>query len=404
MSQTTVRNQPVRSIKNRVNQVYEKYWNYTAAFTDFSGSKFLDTLKTCLDFIDSHKGTFSEAVYSSLQETLQKAVPVTGNGWDATQRKRINQLVKLGFINPFLSSYTQLSRDYLDAKTDRKRKNILSKIVYKYANFCNSTTNDVQTAQLSFFLKSLEEVESFNDWDLATLMTIDIASFGKDYADRQDLDQRCQEYDVRGFIERKYNQISHLKNVLGKIDDLVVYDKSIYFKTDAEQLFGNEMSKKNVRDPYLQRVYKSELEDESCSQYHCETPKCMLEGLCYPVMIASHIKPYSHCDEKDQFAVNNGLLLSKNLDSLFDLGYITFDDDGIIVPSKVLDQDLINYLSRYRLNKCFINPERMKYMEYHRANVFEKKFSRSHGMRKNTFQMAREVELYSNVADNGVKI
>ena len=103
----------------------------------------------------------------------------------------------------------------------------------------------------------------------------------------------------------------------------------------------------------------------------------MLEGLSHPVLIASHIKPYSHCknDEYAQFDVNNGLLLSKSTDSLFDLGYITFDNEGIIIPSRVLNEDMVHYLAQFRLHRDFINSKRMEYMDYHRNVVFEKRYS-----------------------------
>ena len=123
------------------------------------------------------------------------------------------------------------------------------------------------------------------------------------------------------------------------------------------------------------RMPKTELEDESTLVYNSKIPKCMLEGLSYPVLIASHIKTYKSSEPDEAFDVNNGLLLSKNTDSLFDLGYMTFDNDGTIIPSKVLCGDIVAYLSKYKLNKSFINPKRMKYMDYHRKYVFEKRFS-----------------------------
>ena len=374
-------------MRNRVNQVYEKYWNYTAAFTNFEGKLFRGVLAACVEFIDAHKAEpySAEKNYES-QEFLQNRYPSLAikeeDTW-FTQRKRWNQLVKLGFIRPFLNGYPIETKEYLSATTERKRKSILSKIVYKYANFLNSTTNDIHTDQLMFFIKSLEEIGSISEMQLATMMTIDIRDFDKEYATIDDLNRQYAEVDVEDFYERKYNQVSHLKNVLGKLEDLTVRDKVLYFKTDADRLFGDEESRKNVRDPYLQRVYKSELEEESCIHFECDTPKCMLEGLSYPVLIASHIKPYSHCkdDVREQFDVNNGLLLSKSTDSLFDLGYITFDNNGIIVPSKVLDSDMINYLSKLRLHRDFINPKRMDYMEYHRNVVFEKRYSASNSNR-----------------------
>ena len=64
---------------------------------------------------------------------------------------------------------------------------------------------------------------------------------------------------------------------------------------------------------------------------------------------------------------------------------MTFDDNGIIVPSRVLDSDMINYLSQYRLHKDFINAKRMEYMEYHRNHIFEKRY-KSLSARKYVFQ------------------
>ncbi len=378
-------------MRNKVNQVYERYWNYTAAFTNFEDTLFRGVLSACIEFIDNHHDEpYSPEKNKESWKFLQSRYPSLArkeeDAW-VTQRKRWNQLVKLGFISPYLSGYPIETREYLNATTARKRKNILSKIVYKYANFLNSTTNDIHTKQLTFFIKSLEEIGSFNEMELATIMTIDIHDFDKEYVTKDDLERQYAEVDVEDFFKRKYNQVRHMKNLLSKLEDLTLHNNVLYFKTDADRIFGDEETKKNVRDPYLQRVYKSELEEESCLHFECETPKCMLEGLSYPVLIASHIKPYSHCkdDEHAQFDVNNGLLLSKSTDSLFDLGYITFENDGTIKPSKVLNEDLIKYLSKFRLDSDFINPKRMEYMEYHRNAVFEKRYS-THNVKKYVFQ------------------
>lgn len=370
-------------MRNRVNQVYENYWNYTAAFTDFEDDLFRGVLSACLEFIDAHRNeVYSPKKNKESWKFLQSRYPSLAkkeeDAW-VTQRKKWNQLVKLGFIRLFLSGYPIETREYLTATTARKRKSILSKIVYKYANFLNSTTNDIHTKQLAFFIKSLEEVGSFSEMELATLMTIDIQEYDKEYVTKEDLKRQYAEIDVEDFFQRKYNQVRHMKNLLGKLEDLTLHVNVLYFKTDADRLFGDEETRRIVRDPYLQRVYKSELEEESCIHYECETPKCMLEGLSHPVLIASHIKPYSHCknDEHAQFDVNNGLLLSKNTDSLFDLGYITFDAEGNIIPSKSLSTDLVDYLSTLKLHRDFVNPKRMEYMEYHRRFVFDKRYSSS---------------------------
>lgn len=386
-------------MRNRVNQVYEEYWNYTAAFTDFESSLFRGVLASCIEFIDTHiSEIYSPEKNRESWKFLQSRYPSFAqremDTW-VTQRKRWNQLVKLGFIKPFLSGYPIETLEYLNATTARKRKSILSKIVYKYANLLNSTTNDIHTKQLAFFIKSLEEIGSFSELELATLMTIDIEKFNGEFVTKYDLNSQYANVDIEDFFQRKYNQVRHLKSLLSKLEDLTLHDNVLYFKSDADRLFGDEETKNAVRDPYLQRVYKSELEEESCIHFECNTPKCMLEGLSHPVLIASHIKPYSHCknDEYAQFDVNNGLLLSKSIDSLFDLGYITFDNEGIIIPSKVLNEDMVRYLAQFRLHRNFINPKRMEYMEYHRKVVFENRYSTN-----NVKKYVLQEDIYPSIA------
>lgn len=370
---------------NRENQIYEEYWSYTAAYTDMNGDNFISVLKTCIKFLDEQiDNQYTAEKYENLQQLVCKTTGITA----PSVRKAINQLVKLGFLKPYLQGYVPEAKEYTNAATDRKRQSLLSKIVYRYCNFNNSMTKpDVSGyGQINFFLKTLEEVGAVDNRALIALMAVDINKYPNGYLDKEELDKVFFETQQSGFIDRKYNQISHLKNLLGRLDDLQVHENAIYFKTDALRLFGDdEETRKAVRDPYLQRVYKSELEEESNLHFGCETPKCMLEGLAHPVLIASHIKPYKSSSPDEAFDVNNGLLLSKNTDSLFDLGYMTFNSEGIIVPSKVLDSEMVQYLSHFRLHQDFMNAKRMAYMEYHRNHVFEKRFSTGN-VRKYVFQ------------------
>lgn len=360
---------------NKINQIYEEYWSYTAAFTDMDGNKFLTVLKSCIDFIDNQTNClYSENKYNELQKKVSLESGITL----PSVRKGINQLVKLGFLKPLLEGYAPEAVDYLNAKTNEKRRILLSKLVYHYSNFNNSMTkpNCLGQGQINFFIKTLTEIGAIDDRALTALMLVDIKKHPKGYLDQNELNKVFIDAQSNGFIDRKYNQISHLKNLLCRLNDLQERNNMIYFKTDAERLFGNEDEQKKVgRDQYLQRIFKTELEEESSSFFHSGTPKCMVEQLSHPVLIASHIKPYKQCNNTEAFDVNNGLLLSRNTDSLFDLGYITFDNEGRIISSKILDRDIVGYLENLHLNSSFINEKRMDYMKFHREQVFEKKFS-----------------------------
>ena len=177
------------------------------------------------------------------------------------------------------------------------------------------------------------------------------------------------------FIERKYNQIGYLTNLLRKLDDIVFVDNELYFTEDAKQIFGENLEIiTRKRNPYLHLIYKNQLKEESFTIYEAEN--CMVEKIPYPTLIASHIKPFIKSTDDEAYDPNNGILLSRNIDSLFDLGYITFEDDGKIrfANSKKLKQEAKDFIANYSLDNRFINEKRLKYLEYHRNEVFEKRY------------------------------
>ena len=98
----------------------------------------------------------------------------------------------------------------------------------------------------------------------------------------------------------------------------------------------------------------------------------MLEKLEYPSLVASHLKPFIMSNKKEAYDSNNGLLLSRNMDILVDLGYISFTDDGKILLAKELPKDVKSYLKGFSLNKNFLNNKRLSYIRFHRDNIFRK--------------------------------
>ncbi|MBK6738027.1 MAG: HNH endonuclease [Haliea sp.] len=67
--------------------------------------------------------------------------------------------------------------------------------------------------------------------------------------------------------------------------------------------------------------------------------RCAVSG--YPnsrFLVASHIKPWSKSSNVERLNSFNGLLLLPNLDKVFDLGYITFEESGEIRISEAVEQ------------------------------------------------------------------
>lgn len=351
-------------------QNYEEYWSLTNAFTDYNGDKFLTTLKICIDFIDEFKNeVYNPEKYTRLQLRIQEAIGIEL----ISIRKAINQLVKMGFINSFLASYQKETKEYLNARTNRKRNTILSKIVYSYSSFNKSINDDSKLHQLNFLINTLVEVGKLSKEDIIALMLVDINDIKKGYLTRIELNHYVIIANQINFIERKYNQIGYLTNLLRKLDDIVFINNELYFTEDAKQIFGENLEiATRKRNPYLHLIYKNQLKEESFSVY--EDEKCMVERLSYPTLIASHIKPFIKSNDEEAYDSNNGILLSRNIDSLFDLGYITFSDNGEIIFATHLKQDIKDFISKYTLDDRFINEKRLEYLEYHRNEVFEKRY------------------------------
>jgi predicted restriction endonuclease len=57
--------------------------------------------------------------------------------------------------------------------------------------------------------------------------------------------------------------------------------------------------------------------------------RCPLTGITDPALLrASHIIPWSDCNDEQRLDVHNGLLLSALWDAAFDQGLVSFADDG----------------------------------------------------------------------------
>ncbi|MEA2088904.1 MAG: HNH endonuclease [Patescibacteria group bacterium] len=347
-------------------QNYEDYWKLTVEYTDINDDKFIGTLQTIVDFINKNDTSqYSSKMYKQLQEVVYKKYPKKDMG---SVRKSINQFVKLGFINYELKTYNDSTIEFLEARTKRKRKSIFSKIVYSNSSFNSSVTEYSNQKEINFLLKTLEEIGKLDKKDVVGLMTVNIPSIKKGFLEKDEIKIVREKAEKISFIKRKYNQVGYLWNFLKKLDDLVIINNELYFEEDAQVIFGEELKiGVKTRDAYLHRIYKNLLKNETDEKIG--DIKCMLEKLSYPSLVASHIKPFIKSKDDEAYDPNNGLLLSRNMDMLFDQGYISFKNNGQIIFSRQLKTDVIKYLKSYRLDEIFINNKRLQYFDYHRKNI-----------------------------------
>ena len=354
-------------------QNYEEYWKLTLEYSNFNEQPFLITLKMVIEKIDelnkAGNYTYQSKDYQDLQKEILAKIPKTASLEDqlASTRKAINQCVKLGFVNSKLKSYHHLTKEYLEAKTDRKRENIFSKIVYDNSSFNRSTKNESNLHQINFLINTLVENGKLSKAEIIALMLVDIENVEKGFLNRKELDYYLKIATESKFIERKYNQIGYLNNILNKLDEIVFVKDELYFTEDAKRIFGDDLeAESRARNPYLHLLYKKELFKESEERYKNKRV-CFLEKLEYPVLIASHIKPFIESTEIEAYDPNNGLLLSKSIDSLFDLKYISFTDNGEMIFSRRIPTDVKEFWKDYKIEPSILNDQRKGYLQYHRT-------------------------------------
>ena len=91
------------------------------------------------------------------------------------------------------------------------------------------------------------------------------------------------------------------------------------------------------------------------------------------LLVASHIKPWSKCTTPaERLGAANGLLLTPNLDKLFDCGLITFDDRFRILLSPNLKPGVaiqLNVDANMRL-KSMADKDTLPFLEWHAKNIF----------------------------------
>jgi hypothetical protein len=175
------------------------------------------------------------------------------------------------------------------------------------------------------------------------------------------------------------NEALELRDALSRSNGLPVYrDQAM---VGEQSLFENRVEEGIRQDPSIgeterrtvilarrgQGLFRERVRE---IERHCRITQ--VDRMDY--LRASHIKPWSQCDRNDErLNGHNGLLLTPNIDHLFDRGFISFEDDGRLITSPVA-----NELSLLRMG---IDPddrrgtgsfsvEQRTFMDYHREQVF----------------------------------
>lgn len=117
------------------------------------------------------------------------------------------------------------------------------------------------------------------------------------------------------------------------------------------------------------RVNQGVFRDKLLVKYKSKCCLCEVNNEC--LLVASHIKPWAKSEANEKLDDANGLLLCPNHDKLFDLGFISFDDDGNILISDELSSDSRTYTNVRSGMQIDITKVKKEYLAYHRDKVFK---------------------------------
>lgn len=106
--------------------------------------------------------------------------------------------------------------------------------------------------------------------------------------------------------------------------------------------------------------------------YQYET-RCRITHVDNPThLIASHIKPWRESNNDERLCAGNGLMLTPSIDHLFDRGFISFEDDGELIPSPVADIVSLKRMGvniDQRINVGRFNSDQKYFLGYHRKEI-----------------------------------
>ena len=101
---------------------------------------------------------------------------------------------------------------------------------------------------------------------------------------------------------------------------------------------------------------------------------CRVTGVNRPEhLVASHCKPWRDSDNAERLDGENGLLLTPSIDHLFDRGFISFENNGALLVSRVAHEHSLKKMGvpvGQALNVGTFSEGQRRYLEYHRESVF----------------------------------
>jgi hypothetical protein len=181
---------------------------------------------------------------------------------------------------------------------------------------------------------------------------------------------QCEDYQDETDNEDLIRLYNWSPNKIGKRKD----NNSDYSKTVSERRKKKYTKPKKTSELRFvnQRVGQSYFRNQLLDRWDY---KCAVTGYDnYKICIASHIVPWK-ISEEDRLEIDNGILLSPDLDALFDKKLISFKDNGKIIMSKKILKNISMLGINEEMSLSKVTEGMKKYLSWHREKFYEKEDS-----------------------------
>ena len=165
--------------------------------------------------------------------------------------------------------------------------------------------------------------------------------------------------------------IQYVQNHINELDLLIEYVNELTDDSDVFFFLGT------INNPLLDNTQKQDILNVRIGQrkFRCLVldywrHKCAVKGTKW-FLSAGHIKPWRDSDNSERLDVFNGIALSPNYDKAFDEGFISFDNNGrILISNKIREEiELLGIDGGDSIDG--LNFMHQKYLEYHRSNIYK---------------------------------
>lgn len=327
---------------------------------------------TVLDAVESH-GVIPEELPALLLDALaQSELPYT----EAEVRALVPYLFRRGFLKDTGRGIDLSPSATILAKADADSK---PEALALFACYCQS--DDDRRSWRTLMSDGMDEGQLIAGFDPLCVSLLSQSTL---------LNIHDHHYTVRGeyakdmaFILREYEEN---ENLLLAVTLCACYAQSMIAQTNdivyknTDQAMIDYPYRKHILNLLPRKGVPAERSETKAVQsfykdtlFHECDHACVLCGIdIAQMLIASHIKPFRDCAHiYEAIDHNNGLLLCRNHDFLFDQGYISFAEDGAIMISKDLKvHRAYHIVDTIYLPSALLSKERRLFLCHHRNHIF----------------------------------